>query len=254
MFEPSEIRARLLTEDDELIRGQDIPERMQLATSTLSRSSTLSMHRSLTDDDLEDAAHWVLLQLSSKERDYFRHDGQYFRLLESLVASITFALRSLFVQAFEVPYIWAHKRDYVSYFNASDIRTRVDLLDLNDLWRVYAVGQKYRSLIQRRAALETFYTRLNVTDDYFENEIRRRSDSVEVIADATEWLVMKYKDSKKEKDHFALHFHDDEEQIDSKKWKMPSRISAYEVTKRSIISKLAEVYFVSTLCQMTLNM
>src|SRR5882762_3195359 len=168
VFEPSEIRARLLTEDDELIRVQDIPERMQLATSTLSQSSTLSMHRPLTDDDLEDAAHWVLTRLSSKERDYFRQDGQFFHLLEPLVAAITYALRYLFVQELEVPYIWAHKRDYISYFNASDIRTRVDLLDLNDLWRVYTLGQKYRSLVQRRAALETLYSRLNVSDEYFE--------------------------------------------------------------------------------------
>lgn len=38
VFEPTEIRKKLLSEDDDLIRAQDIPERMQLATASLSHS------------------------------------------------------------------------------------------------------------------------------------------------------------------------------------------------------------------------
>ncbi|KAI0065393.1 transcription elongation factor Spt6 [Artomyces pyxidatus] len=241
VFEPTEIRDRLLTEDDDLIRAQDIPERMQLATSTLSQSSTLSLYKPLTEEDLEDAATWVLTRLSDrKERDFFRPDGQYFNLLEDLVGAITFALRYLFIQEFEVPYIWTHKRDYISYFNAQDIRTRVELLNLEDLWRVYALGQKYRSLVERRRALESMYSRLGVADEYFESEIRRKLDAVEVIADASDWLTMKYKESSKNKDQFELHFHDDEDQVDTKKHKLPSRISAYELAKNSVVSKLAD--------------
>ena len=56
MFEPSEIKARVLTEDDDLIRVKDMPERMQLATSTLSSHTGLSVHTPLTPDDLNDAA------------------------------------------------------------------------------------------------------------------------------------------------------------------------------------------------------
>lgn len=232
-----------MTEDDDLIRAQDIPERMQLATSTLSSSSTLSTFKPLTEDDLDEAATWVLTRLSQrKERDYFRPDGQYFHLLEDLVAAITFALRYLFIQEFEVPYIWQHKRDYVAYPTSADNRSKVELLNLEELWRVYALGQKYRSFIERRKALESLYARLGVTDEYFENEIRRKIDGVETIADATEWLGMRYHDRKKEKSQFDLHFHDDvEEPVDVKKRKLPSNLSAYELTKKSVVSKLAEV-------------
>ncbi|KAA1471105.1 transcription elongation factor Spt6 [Dentipellis sp. KUC8613] len=242
VFEPSEIKARLLTEDDDLIRAQDIPERMQLATSTLSSSSTLSMFKPLAEEDLDDAATWVLTRLSQrKERDYFRPNGQYFNLLEDLVGAITLALRFLFVQEFEVPYIWAHKRDYVSYPTASDSRNKVELLNLEELWRVYALGQKYRSFIERKKALEALYDRLGVTDEYFDSEIRRKIDGIEMIADATEWLGMRYSDKKKEKNQYDLHFHDDaEEPTEVKKRKLPSNLSAYELTKKSIVSKLAE--------------
>ena len=66
VFEPSEIRARHLTEDDDIIRAQDVPERMQLATSTLSKDASLSVQHGMTEDMLVNAAMWVLMCLSAK--------------------------------------------------------------------------------------------------------------------------------------------------------------------------------------------
>lgn len=230
----------MLTEDDDVIRNHDIPERMQLATSSLSQSSTLSLQNPLTENDLDDAASWVITRLSTrKERDFFRPDGQFHRYLPELVQAISCALRYLFVQEFEVPYIWTHKRDYISYFNPEDLKTRVELLTLEDLWRVYAVGQKYRSLVERRNALDALYARLGVSDEYFEGEIRKKVETVEMVADATEWLGLKHRGNKKQQTDFQ--FHDDEDQPEIQKRKTPSRTSAYEIAKKSIVDKLAQV-------------
>lgn len=232
-----------MTEDDDLIRAQDIPERMQLATSSLSQSSSLSLHTQLTESDLNGAAMWVTQRFSPrKNREFFSPEGQHQHLKGALVMAVTFALRYLFVEEFEVPYIWTHKRDYICHFDVTDIRTRFELLSLNELWRIYALGQKYRSLLERRKALQAAYERLQVKDEYYEEEIQPQTDSVEVVTDATEWLTMKYKD-KKQQDAAEFRFHDDEEVDVAKKHKMPSRISAYEVTKKSIVSKLAQVNF-----------
>jgi transcription elongation factor SPT6 len=240
VFEPSEIRKRLLTEDDDLIRAQDIPERMQLATSSLSQSSTLSIHTQLTEADLGGAAMWVTQRLSSrKTREFFSPDGQYQHLKADLVKAVTFSLRCLFVEEFEIPYIYAHKRDYMWHFDSNDIRARSELLNLSELWRVYTLGQKYRSLLERRRALKASYDRLSLKDEYLEDEILPQIDSVEMVADTTEWLSMKYKDQKQVESEFR--FHDDDEVEVAKKRKMPSRISAYEVTKKSVLSKLAQV-------------
>ncbi|KAF9564591.1 transcription elongation factor SPT6 [Agrocybe pediades] len=242
VFEPTEIRNRMLTEDDDLIRAQDIPERMQLATSSLSQSSSLSTHIQLTEDDLGGAAMWVTQRLSvQKNKQFFTPDGEYQHLKGALVLAVTFVLRQLFVEEYEVPYIYAHKRDYICQFDVNDIRSRVELLSLSDLWRINTLGQKYRSLLERRRALTTSYERLQVKDSYFEEEIQPQIDSVEVLADATEWIAMKYKD-KKQDTTSEFRFHDDEEVETTKKRKMPSRISAYEVAKKSLVSKLAESF------------
>lgn len=183
---------------------------------------------------------WVTQRLSArKNRDFFSPDGQHQHLKGALVMAVTFTLRYLFVEEFEVPYIWTHKRDYICHFDVNDIRTRSELLNQNELWRIYALGQKYRSLVERRRALTASYERLKVTDEYYEEEIQPKIDSVEVVADTTEWLAMTYKDKKQ--DDADFHFHDDDEPEISKRRKMPSRISAYEVTKKSIASKLAQV-------------
>ena len=229
----------MLTEDDDLIRQHDTPERMQLANSSLSQSSTLAFQDTLTENDLDDAASWVITRLSPEtERAFFRPDGQFHPYLRDLVQAVSYALRFLFIQEFEVPYIWTHKKDYITYFNPENLRTKIELLSLEDLWRVYSLGLKYRSLVDRRKALDSLYARLGASDHYYENEIRKRVESVEMVADATEWVSMKYRDDKKHK--FDMAFHDDEEQ-ETKHWKAPSRVSAYEIAKKSVVSKLAEV-------------
>ncbi|KAG6814391.1 hypothetical protein H0H92_010977 [Tricholoma furcatifolium] len=239
VFEPSEIKKRMLTEDDDLIRAQDIPERMQLATSSLSPSSNLSLHTQLTEADLGGAAMWVTQRLSPKKTsEFFGIEGQYSHLKGALVMAVTFALRHLFVEEFEVPYIWTHKRDYLRHFDVRDIRSRQELISLNELWRIYALGQKYRSMVERRTTMTSLYQKLGVQDLYFEDEITPQIESVEVVADCSEWLSMKYKDQKQSEPDFQ--FHDDEEPEVVKKRKMPSRISNYEILKKSVVSKLAD--------------
>ncbi|KAF8576398.1 transcription elongation factor Spt6 [Ramaria rubella] len=237
VFEPSEIRARLLTEDDDWIRAKDIPERMQLVTSALSESVTMVNNPPFPRSELSSASEWVALRISRRiETEFFLPDAKYSTLLAELIMAVQTSLDYLLCQNLEVPYIYTHRRDYISYFDATLARGSVELLRRDELWRVYALGQRYRALVERKKLLDNAYQRLAVTDEYFENDIRSAIDSIEVVADTTEWLSMKYKDQKA--DATALRFHDDEEP-EEKKMKMPSRISAYEIAKKTPLARLA---------------
>ncbi|KAJ6630875.1 transcription elongation factor SPT6 [Mycena sp. CBHHK59/15] len=240
VFEPSQIRARFLTDDDTLIRAQDIPERMQLSSSMLSTHTTLVPTIPFGLDDIGDAALWVTPRLSARKNlEFFSPTGTQQHLQTHLVSAVTFVIKQLFIENTEVPYIWTHRRDHISHFDVTKVRARSELLNLSELWRIYTLGQKYRSLLERRRALTQAYTLLNSTDSYYEDEIVPRIESVEVVADTSEWLTMKYKDKKQQENQF--HFQDDEEPQEAiKKRKMPSRISAYEVAKKTVISKLAQ--------------
>ncbi|KAK7019339.1 transcription elongation factor Spt6 [Favolaschia claudopus] len=240
VFEPSQIKALHLTEDDELIRAQDIPERMQLSSSTLASGSAPTPAIPFGPEDLDQAAEWVTPRLSNqKYLAFFGPNGTHKALGPQLVIAVTYVLKQLFIETVEVPYIWHHRRDYISHFDASKGRTRVELLNLTDLWRIHTLGLKYRSLLGRRRTLTQSYNRLQVNDSYYEDDIVPKIDSVDMVADATEWLGMKYKDKKEEESQFRFH-DDDEPQEAAVKRKMPSRISAYEVAKKSPIAKLAQ--------------
>ncbi|KAJ7063371.1 transcription elongation factor SPT6 [Mycena amicta] len=240
VFEPTAIRSLFLTEDDDLIRVKDIPERMQLASSTFSKNPVITPSVSLAPDDIDDAAAWVTQRISlGKTADYFRPAGKFRHLSTELVAAVTYALRQLFIEHVEVPYIWHHRRDYIIHFGPDNHQHT--LLVSEDLWRVYALGQKYCSLLDRRRGLGEAYDRLKVTDPYYEEDILARMDSAEVVADTSEWLLMKYKDRKD--DEVQFRFHDDDEPEAPAKHKMPSRISAYQIAKNTVVSKLAQEGF-----------
>lgn len=236
-----------MTEDDDLIRAQDVPERMQLAVSTLAGSVSLSFQEPLSDLEVQDAASWVTPRLGGiKEQDFFKSDGRYHHLLSKLVEAVTKVLDYLFIKRLEVPFIYAHRRDYITYYDPNEPRSsRVELLGRSDLWQIYTLGQKYRSLRQRQDALQRTYKNLSVQDEYYEQHLAPNVDSVEVVTDVTQWLSLKYKDQKKTANEFNFSFNDDHEEEDQqgegKKMKLPSRVSAYELAKKSIVSKLADV-------------
>ncbi|TRM62754.1 SH2 domain-containing protein [Schizophyllum amplum] len=247
VFEPSEIRKRLLTEDDDLIRAQDIPERMQLASSGLSGSSALSVHEPFTEADVQAAAAWITHRISTDlNLKFFGKHAPYTQHVTKLVMAVTYVIRSMFAHGYEVPYIWTHKRDHITHFDpvkakdpVHETEASVELLEGPHLWKIYTLGQRFRALTERKRSLATSYERLGVQDEYYEAEIVPKLESVESVADATEWLMMKYKEKKQDSDTFR--FHDDEEQVETaRKHKRPSRISAYEVAKKSIASRVAQ--------------
>ncbi|KIY72184.1 hypothetical protein CYLTODRAFT_63573 [Cylindrobasidium torrendii FP15055 ss-10] len=242
VFEPSEIKDRFLTEDDDIIRNNDMPERMQLATAAFSPNSSLSLHQPLSLDDLPAAATWITTSLSSvKTVDYFSPNGKYANHRVALVMAVSFVLERLFIDHLEVPYIYYHKRDNLRHYNTgNDSSEPLELLNMDELWKIYQLGQKYRSLLQRKNALEASYQQYHVRDNYFEDEIRNSLDSLEVVGDAQEWLMMKYKGKK---DTNEFRFAEDEfEEGPTRKHKAPSRVSAYEVMKKSPAGTLAKLY------------
>lgn len=190
--------------------------------------------------ELTPASEWVALRISRRiETEFFLPDSKYSHLLQQLILAVQRSLDYLLCQNLEVPYIYTHRRDYISHFDPSLARGSIELIKRDELWRVYTLGQKYRALVERKRLLEGAYSRLGVTNEYFENTLRPAIDSIEFVADATEWLSMTYKDQKA--DAIALRFHDEEEQ-EERKMKMPSRISAYEIAKKTPLARLAREF------------
>lgn len=240
MFEPSEIAARYLTADDDVIRATDIPERMQLTTSSLSPSATLassSTFDAFPDEEIDHASEWVAIRLSLRVRgEFFFPEGKYHNYLTNLILAVRTALKYLLQDRLEVPYIWVHRRDHLSVFEPTVHSSRIELLSREELWRVGLLGARYRALHARKEALASTYTRMGVIDEYYEMDIVPMLQSVDSVADAMEWLSMRYKQQHRD----ALEV-DDDPNGEGQKRKKPSRISPYDIAKETIASRLADV-------------
>lgn len=219
----------MLTEDDDLIRGQDIPERMQLVTSSLTTDVTLSLDPPLASQDLDDAAYWVSLRLGQRiESNFFRVEGHFHRYLPALITAVRVTLDLLFVQHFEVPYIAVHKKDFIWQIDGAD---RIELLSVAELWRVYALGLKFRAFQERKRVLESTHAKLSVPDDYYKSDIQPKLDSMEAITDAIEWLSAEHREELQ-----------DASMIDDEgKTKRPTRVSTLEMLKASSVDQLVKV-------------
>lgn len=236
MFEPSEIKARHLTEEDDIIRGLDVPERMQLSGSTFSTNATIIQHADSIDDVMSDAAAWVAMRISPRiTRDFFRPQAIHSNLLTALILAISAALDLILVKNYEVPYVHTHCRDLVSHFDV-ERRVLTQLLSRDELWRVGTLGVKFRAFRDRKLALLKTYERMGTTDLYFEDEIRDKLDTIEMVADAMEWLGMMYRQAQKD----AMELDGD------KTYKKPSRMTDYDRAKQTLASELAKVII---LCQ-----
>jgi transcription elongation factor SPT6 len=262
----------MMTAEDDIIRAIDIPERMQIAQSGLEARALLTPNGpedAATDillrfEELAAAASWCATRISDDlTKDFIQAaDGSIPPLREPFISAIQRVLHFLCVDYFEVPFIWVHRRDYFIYYNPDSedpaSRSRA-LLSREDLWKLYHLAIKYRALLDKKAHLLKLWEKLHVDDEYFTDTFSS-IESLEEASDLVEWVSMKYYRQIKELSQAAgadLLPEDEDLQLArsaSLKYKRASGTSRYEMAKRSMISKFAEVclrkHAVSRLCQL----
>ncbi|ORX89548.1 transcription elongation factor Spt6 [Basidiobolus meristosporus CBS 931.73] len=210
IFEPSELIERMLTDADEDIRIKDIPERMQLRYG-------FAADTPLTDIEVEEEADWIARTLAPfKSVDY--------TLLSDAVKHI---VRFLSQEFLEVPFIATHRQDYFVHLDR-EVNRLVDVLSKDDLWEIYDLDFKFRSFLERRLALRSTIDRVDIHDDYLEDQLRK-ADKIEHVNDLMDYV----------------HLHYGAEIAQSKRGqgrRRPNKHSLYEICKKSPVSEFAKKF------------
>ena len=102
VFEHSELKERMLTEEDNLIRIIDVPERYQMYRSALT-------YIDLDDEELELEKTWVANTLLKEKKAFLRDDW-----VEPFKQCVGQVVQFVSKENLEVPFIWNHRRDYLS--------------------------------------------------------------------------------------------------------------------------------------------
>ena len=164
IFEPSELKERLLTDADELIRITDEPERFQLYRPP--QTPPLEI-------DVEKESNWIADRLLARE--YKRRCAP--ELEPSFRQAITHVLGFFNTDSLEVPFIWQHRRDFLYYpdrevdENTGNVVLKAlrVLIDQDDLWKIWEEDGRYRAIQQRLASLKSVWEGLELIDRVVED-------------------------------------------------------------------------------------
>jgi transcription elongation factor SPT6 len=198
VFEPSQLQERMLTDEDNVIRETDIPERLQLARKPFKDLE-------LTPDDMQarltEEAHWITSLLWPKKglQGYFQ--GPFEKAVHKVLEFIN-------IEDYEVPFIFNHRKDYLIHApgdnddqddpdNPPPLNARPErLLNQSDLWEVFDLDLKFRAFAEKRDALRQNYDNIrSVYPDIIDHEIEelaQKAITIEEVQELQDYLHYQY--------------------------------------------------------------
>lgn len=192
VFEPSQLKEKLLTDEDNEIRFTDEPERFQLERKNFKNLQ-------LTAEQFREEARWISNQIWPKK-------GLASELQAPFSKAVGKILEFFIVDEVEVPYVFQHRKDYLLHSKKIRKSTREDedgpdytiqsekLLNQDDLWRILELDIKFRSFVEKRTSLEKTYDNLksiNVEDAMVE-EMIPEATTMEELQDLQDYLQFQY--------------------------------------------------------------
>lgn len=204
VFEPSQLIDRMLTDEDEVIRKTDIPERYQIARKGFRPVE-------LSDDEmaarLQEETRWISDFLWPKKR--FDRD-----LIEPFRTVIGNVLRFMNVEDLEMPFILHNRKDYLIHEERVPSSPSADdpdgekteikaqrLLTPGDLWDISELDLKYRAFAEKREALSKAVSGLkespSFNDDVFD-EMIPAAVTMEELQDIQDYMHFQYAEQLKD--------------------------------------------------------
>ncbi|KAG6100842.1 Transcription elongation factor spt6 [Claviceps sp. LM220 group G6] len=192
VFEPSQLKEKLLTDEDNEIRFTDEPERFQLERKAFKNLQ-------LTAEQFKEEAKWITNQLWPKK-------GLPQELQAPFSKAIGKVLEFFIVDEVEVPYVFQHRKDYLLHSKKIRKSTRDDpdgpdytiqsdkLLNQDDLWRILELDVKFRSFVEKRNSLEKTYESLKTVDveDPMIEEMIPEATTMEELQDLQDYVHFQY--------------------------------------------------------------
>ncbi len=192
VFEPSQLKEKLLTEEDNQIRFKDEPERFQLDRKPF-------QNLQITAEQFKEEARWITnLIWPQKQLPHELH--------VHFTKAVGKVLEFFVVDGVEVPYVFQHRKDYLIYTKKTRnpeqdpdapewVIHAEKLLTQDDLWRILELDLKFRSLIDKRNALEKTFDNLRASSgikDALLTEMIPQAITMEELQDLQDYMHFQY--------------------------------------------------------------
>lgn len=192
VFEPSELEDRMLTEEDQQIRTKDEPERFQIMRKAYADVQ-------LSENDIIEEGEWIYNRLV--ERRQVTHQYLDPLLTDAYRHAVKQVLDFFIRDLVEPPFVWQHRRDYLVHTKlegsgeeAQTIST--PLISKDELWRILELDIRFRSLIQKRNAVQSTLQTLQGDDEEVDVDALMsttpRNAQMEDYQDMNDFIHFKY--------------------------------------------------------------
>lgn len=207
VFEPGELKSRLLTDEDNSIRAKDMPERYQLLRSVL------KMDYDLSEEEFTEEQKWVAEKLVVEKQTLLAAKPRLREPLENAVGKV---LEFISRELLEVPFIWQHRRDYLVHRHDPNVKQEEEagpaedssyvpklsvvvepLLNRDDLWRIVYLDIEFHGMLEKRYSLKNIYSNLGVEDNLYE-ELFLKASTVVDYQDLMDYVQFRYSEQIKD--------------------------------------------------------
>lgn len=191
VFEPSQLVEKMLTDEDNVIRATDIPERFQIARKPFKLPDRSEEE---AGELLKEEAQWIMQMMWPKKRL-----DRYFQ--EPFHASIRKMLEFFNVDDLEIPFIFQHRKDYLIHearkasSPSPDMPPAEKMLNQDDMWDVFDLDLKWKGLVEKRDAIRSTYNSLR-DGQKLSNEIMEdllpKAVTIEEVQDLQDYFHFQY--------------------------------------------------------------
>ncbi|KAK5942448.1 Transcription elongation factor spt6 [Knufia obscura] len=193
VFEPSQLAEKLLTDEDNVIRITDEPERHQLARKPYK-------HIQLSDADYREESGWISNVLRAKKN--IQSDLQ-----EPFRRAVAQVLDFLVKEEHEVPFIFQNRKDHLIHAvrrpvgRNDDGSTRYEmdankLLNQNDLWAIFDQDLKFRAFVEKRQRITKTWEDIKTTgrdiEDAVFEDMLPQANTIEELQDLQDYMYFQY--------------------------------------------------------------
>lgn len=157
IYEPTVLKERMLTENDEFIRQEDVPERFTL----LAQDKNQPYAPAISEEELEEEAVYIANQLRSENLVPGANTEDAESKLAQVVRKLIWFMRGVEQpkegeqrkgeQFLEVPFIATHRKDYWEPYLGRDSSI---------LWRLFDLDLAYQARMGRQRELEALVSRV----------------------------------------------------------------------------------------------
>lgn len=174
VYDLEDLKSKMMTEEDMIIKNEDIPERLQLLRSKV--ENYVPFDGALLNLEID----WISKKMINEKSIEEPYQQEFIQVIGTALYYIT-------KENLEPPYLINYKRRFLSW---GDSGHRLRTLTNDDLWDIQYLDFEFHAIISKREFVQKFYKSLLIEDSLIETFLD--TTDINLIQDVFQFLEFNY--------------------------------------------------------------